>query len=275
MRVLEKAINASKIDSEKKKIKHFLLEIDKSDRLNPLELQLGETKFTNLYDTKGTLSITDAPIFAWKNPEYSWFLISNYTAVLLSRWNKSTKKQLKIVDRKNAAFKTFIADGKKILESIRDGQFKKIDNVRFYLLEKEEVNTNKAMIGQMVAGHDLFGIHLFIVNKKILNDNLMAHYYQGLKTFLSIENDVIDVMFYLNLKGKLMVKYPKDGKLEETELKNIQGPSPLKEFIQGLAGLLINNPSYLIYPQIEPSGEEKINNLPFYISKNKTHLSVK
>ena len=277
--VIEKAITASKSSSEdnaasKKKIKHFLFEIRNSDRLNPLVLKLGNEKYTNLYNTKGTLSITDAPLFAWKNPEYSWFLISNYTAVLLNRWKKSPHNSMSIVDRSSPDFFTFLNQGDLLLKRISDGKFKNEDNIRFYLLDKKDVINDKALIGQLIAGHDLFGIHLFVVDKCVLKDKTIKNHYEGLISLSIIENNVIDVMVYTGTQKTLMVKYPRDGELEESKLLSIPGHNHLKGFIMELARLIISNPNYLIYPpKKEPSGEEKINNLPYYINKTKTHIS--
>ncbi len=277
--VMEKAIAASKASSEDnassmKKIKHFLSEIRNSDRLNPLILKLGNEKYTNLYNTKGTLSITDAPLFAWKNPEYSWFLISNYTAVLLNRWKKSQHNSMSIVDRSSPDFFSFLKQGDCLLKRISEGKFKNEENIRFYLLDKTDVNNDKALIGQLIAGHDLFGIHLFVVDKSILKDNNIKHHYEGLINLSIIENNVIDVMVYTGSQKTLMVKYPSDGELKEDKLSSIPGYMNLKGFIIELAGLIISNPNYLIYPpKKEPSGEEKINNLPYFINKTKTHIS--
>lgn len=123
---IEKALVASdnaKNDAgkSKKKIEHFLLEIAQADRLNPVNLKLDDRKYDNLYEIKGTLSITDAPVFAWKNPEYNWFLVSNYTSVLLKRLGNSTLKQIRLVSRKNNSFKSFIKEGSQILEDIKQG----------------------------------------------------------------------------------------------------------------------------------------------------------
>ena len=269
---IEKALVASdnaKNDAgkSKKKIEHFLLEIAQADRLNPVNLKLDDRKYDNLYEIKGTLSITDAPVFAWKNPEYNWFLVSNYTSVLLKRLGNSTLKQIRLVSRKNNSFKSFIKEGSQILEDIKQGSFTFDNNVRFYLLTQKEIEGNRAMIGQMVAGHDLFGIHLFIVNKDILNCAKMEAQYIGLKNNSIITNDVIDMMIYKDKNDHMYVKYPdKAGELEETRYDSVK--LDVHPFIQKMASIVLDEPvTYLFYPKISEPALFPLNN-------KKTHISI-
>lgn len=253
------AIEASKQTHGKKwytqKYKHFLREITQADKLNPIYLNLDDPKFDNLFTMNGALSITNAPLFAWKDPEYSWFLIANYTATLNKRYSQGNNVfQLK--NRKDKEFETFLDDGDKILESIAQGSFLYDSNVRFYILSEEEIKENKAMLEQMIAGHELFGIHLFIINARVFEDThnnvKIDKLYQTLLASSNISNDVFDVMIYKS-NSIMRFKYPSEGQLKERDYSDIE--NNCNPFIQALACKLSNNSSYRIYPQ---KGQTKI-----------------
>lgn len=271
------AIEASKQTQDKtwytRKYEHFLHEITQADKLNPIDLNIDDPKFDNLFTLNGALSITNAPLFAWKDPEYSWFLIANYTATLNKRYSQGNNVfQLK--NRKDKEFDTFLDDGDKILESIAKGAFSYDSNVRFYILSEEEIKENKAMIEQMIAGHELFGIHLFIINANVFEDThnnvKIDRLYQTLLESSNISNDVFDVMIFKS-NSNMRFKYPSEGQLKERDYSDIE--NNCNPFIQALACKLSNNSSYRIYPR---KGQTKIDigTIQIDLNSNYTFVSV-
>lgn len=80
------SIEGAKQNVEKNKYSFFLREIVQVNKINPLNLDINGKEFDDLYvEAKATLSITEIPLYAWKNPEYSWFLLNHYAVTLLKR----------------------------------------------------------------------------------------------------------------------------------------------------------------------------------------------
>lgn len=256
------AIEASKQTQDKKwytrKYEHFLREITQADKLNPIDLNIDDPKFDNLFTLKGALSITNAPIFAWKDPEYSWFLIANYTATLNKRYRQGSSV-FELKNRSDNEFEEFIERGKNVLQQIKDGTFDYETNVRFYILSKEEIKENKAMIEQMIAGHELFGIYLFIIDSSVFeernstNASIRQLYNMLTSSNICNDNDVFDVMIYKAEDNEMNVKYPSDGQLKECKYSEIK--ENCDPFIKSLAEKLLSDKN-TIYPK---KGQTKIN----------------
>ena len=119
-KAISEAIEAAKMQKGKeyhiKKYEHYLHKIIQADKLNPIQLNIDDKKFDNLFTLKGALSITNAPLVAWKDPEYNWFLVANYMATLIKRQQSPTKLEIK--DRKTSDFRDFIETGERILADI-------------------------------------------------------------------------------------------------------------------------------------------------------------
>ena len=272
------AIEASKQKYDKKwyvqKYEHYLREITQADKLNPIDLNIDDAKFDNLFTLKGALSITNAPIFAWKDPEYSWFLIANYTATLSKRYSQGSHL-FELKNRNDSEFENFICKGKTVLERIKDGKFDYETNVRFYILSKNEIKENKAMIEQMIAGHELFGIHLFIIDSTVFdeksnNNVVIRDLYNTLLKSSNISNDVFDVMIYKADNDDMMVKYPSEGQLKERNYSEIK--ENCDPFIKALAEKLYSDKN-TIYPK---DGQTKIDidNIQLDLNRNYTFVNV-
>lgn len=245
---------SSKEDEEKKKFKHFLKEITQAERLNPLYISFDDTPYDDLYDMRGTLSITDAPIFAWKNPEYSWFLLNHYVASLLKQIGLYNNSIIKIENRNGEGFKEFILKEKKVLQTISEGTFDYNTFVRFYLITETEFMDNRAMFEQFVAGHELFGINLFLVNKdKVIKDEQLNAAFFGIKRVLKdsdSQNSVLDVMVYEKTNKEKGYKIGINGKLENESITP-ETEIACDRFIADLAKKIDNNNDLLFYPIID------------------------
>ena len=282
-KAIEASIDGSKQKAEINKYSHFLLEILKADRLNPLMLDIDGSEYDNLFSKNATVSITEAPLFAWKNPEYSWFLITHYTAVLLKRIEKAinetgmTNQSIRLVDRDDASFTAFMKEGFEYLGKVSksDKNVFFIDGfVRFFFLSEEEVLENKALCEQIVAGHELFGIHAFIVDMtKILTKDSLCHYLKDLRKIGDPTNKVLDIMVFEKdgAPGEYDYKIGKNGLLtsedaDEDTKRNI------RQFIVELANIVKDNKDYLIYPSKEPP--YAFNRTGIKCNKQKTFLSI-
>ena len=245
---------SSKEDEEKKKFKHFLKEITQAERLNPLYISFDDTPYDDLYDMRGTLSITDAPIFAWKNPEYSWFLLNHYVASVLKQIGLYNNSIIKIENRNGEGFKEFILKEKKVLQTISEGTFDYNTFVRFYLITETEFMDNRAMFEQFVAGHELFGINLFLVNKdKVIKDEQLNAAFFGIKRVLKdsdSQNSVLDVMVYEKTNKEKGYKIGINGKLENESITP-ETEIACDRFIADLAKKIDNNNDLLFYPIID------------------------
>ena len=272
------AIEASKQTQDKKwyvrKYEHYLREITQADKLNPIDLNIDDQKFDNLFTLEGALSVTNAPLFAWKDPEYSWFLIANYTATLNKRYN-SGHNVFQLKNRNDKEFEQFIEQSEECLKTIAEGKFKYDTNIRFYILSKEDIKNNKAMLEQMIAGHELFGIHLFIIDSEVFNEKTSGNVninnlYTTLLNSSNISNDVFDVMIYKADDGSMRFKYPSDGQLKERSYREIK--KNCDPFIQALAEKLLSNTNR-IYPK---AGQTKIDidNIQIDLNSNFTFVNV-
>ena len=281
--LLDKAISEA-IDASKQKdnnlyvpkYMHYLREITQADKLNPIELNIDNQKFDNLFTMIGALSITNAPIFAWKDPEYSWFLIANYTATLRRRYCQGSNVfQLK--NREDKEFHDYIGKGKEILEQIKNDNFNYETNVRFYIISRKEIKENKAMIEQMIAGHELFGIRLFLIDSAVFNEKNSSNVeirdlYNALLKSSNISNDVFDVMIYKNAENQLMVKYPSDGQLKERMYSEIS--DNCAPFIKALAEKLYSDKNTIYPPNSMEKTKIDIDDFQIDLNRNYTFINV-
>lgn len=253
------SIEGAKQKSERDKYSHFLREITQADRLYPLELKIDDAPFDNIYDAVGTLSITEAPLFAWKNPEYSWFLLSHYVSTLLHRIDRegtgNSKKVLSIVDRGKTGdpHSAFIKKGFDYLEAIANSgsSFVLDDFARIFILDRKEVIENKALCQQLVSGHDLFGIHAFIIDKaKVMSNTKLCEHIEKLKSMSEPYNNVLDLMVFQASDGKIDCKAGKNGQLVSEEITK-ETLTEVQRFVEDLTKELVHNDNYLIYPTRE------------------------
>ena len=252
--LLDRAISASIKGagqvSEKEKYSHFLREITQADRLNPLLLEIDGPVFDDLYDYQATFSITEAPLFAWKNPEYTWFLITHYTSVLLHRIKTEGGEngRISIVDRTDESFRNCKQKGLAFLEPLSNSLSNFDGFFRCYLLSRSEILENKALFEQLVAGHELFGIHLFIIDKDIVRNNKdLSNTLESLRIIGNAPNKVLDIMVYKDKDGEWGYNNGKDGRLIKNKLSSDK-ERVVNRFISDLAHLIKSHNSCLIYP---------------------------
>ena len=279
-RAISKAIEASKqtMDSNrsKRKYEHFLKEITQAERLNPLYISFDDAAYDDLYDMKGTISITDAPVFAWKNPEYNWFLLNHYVANLLKRLELVNRGSIILENRNEDGFQNFIKNGMEVLSKIGEGYFEYDSFVRFYILTEQDLQENRAMVEQFVAGHELFGINLFLIDKnKIIDDKSLNTAFDRIKSVIKEENDksnVLDIMVYMRGAEK-GYKIGRNGKLENESI-NEETETACDRFIKDLAKKINENKELLFYPVIKQKKVSYRSN-GFKYNKKKTFLYVK
>lgn len=281
-KAISKSIEASKQtmdnDRSKRKYEHFLKEITQAERLNPIYISFDNAAYDDLYDMKGTVSITDAPVFAWKNPEYNWFLLNHYVAGLLKRLELVNNGSIVLENRNENGFQNFIQKGIEVLSKIAEGHFEYDTFVRFYILTEQDLQENRAVVEQFVAGHELFGINLFLIDKKKINDdNTLKIAFSGVKSAIkekedSDNNNVLDIMVYMKGDEK-GYKIGRNGNLENENL-NEETETACDRFIKDLAKKIIENKDLLFYPVInQKKVSYRSNGLKY--NKKKTFLCVK
>lgn len=254
-RAIAASIDGAKQDAEKDKYSHFLREITQADRLNPLKLEIDDSAFDDIFDLTGTLSITEAPLFAWKNPEYSWFLITHYASTLLHRIEREGKEGspsvITITDRKDDSCNGFFDRGIAFLQMAAlstDKSFALDDYVRFYLLNREEIEDNVALCEQLVAGHELFGVHLFIIDKEeVFKIDDISRRFKSLKTIGIAPNSILDLMVYQCADGQIGYNIGENGRLTSKRISS-STKRKVHDFIRDLSKELLENEHALIYP---------------------------
>ncbi len=274
------AIEAANMPKDKeyytKKYEHYLREIAQADKLNPIELAIDDDKFDNLFTLQGALSITNAPLVAWKDPEYNWFLVANYMATLKKRYYQSTTKTLELIERTKDKFQEFIRENNSILDKIKKGTYLYDNYVRFYILSKKEIKENKAMLEQMIAGHELFGIHLYVIDDSVLETSEIKQRLKSESLKSLISNNTIDVMIYKDDKGNMRIKYPLNGKLEDHPYSDMNRNGDTDVFIRVLAEQVSNNAKYKIYPPVDTNATIiKADDSDIQINLNQNYTFVK
>jgi len=145
-----------------------------------------------LHKTNGTISITSASPLNWTNPTYNFFLINNYISALKHTINACTTiKQIQFsTDRDTKEFRAFLIRKKTILSDIAAlpiNQGNELlqyltqhkESIRFCLLSKDDMSYCKSDLENLLAGHELFGCFLYLVNEEQIPDS------QTMKTFLA------------------------------------------------------------------------------------------
>lgn len=278
----------------KDKYKGYLQEIIEADRIYPIELKFDSSQSPDdLFTVSSTMSITQAPILAWKAPEYQWFLLNHYVSTLLRRLKKGNitiynrYKTLNSTEF-SSAFNKFSGHTIEVLKSVKEKGYSPGDSVRFYLIDRKKILEFKDMLMQFVAGHELFGVYVFFIDDSILNPssgqaNLkekMILLKQGLyhakcgediDPNIDTSKDVLDLMI-VEESCDLVYKYSKEGKL--TKLDNLSSnKSKIEDLIKCIAEKLLDDwkketHSWLIYPSAKTNtytndclGENAVNTI--------------
>lgn len=157
------------------------------------------------------ISITESPIALWLDPTYLFFLmvqaINNITKNVPTEdisYTLPVKKQF-LGRTENV---TFYTETLKMVGSLKEmdenasnkketmaNVFGKKD-VRIYFMTVEEITQNKGLLEWFIAVHDFAGIHLLIVDKKVLRDEKIRDPYEKIrkKMFLN-DGESLDVAF--------------------------------------------------------------------------------
>ena len=298
-------ITESKI--RKDKYKGYLQEIIEADRIYPIELKFDSTASADdLFKVSSTMSITEAPILAWKAPEYQWFLLNHYVSTLLRRLKNGN---ITIYDRYasphstefSSAFKTFSEHTIEVLKSVKEKGYSPGDSVRFYLIDRKKILEFKDMLMQFVAGHELFGVYVFFIDDSILNyspgqANLKekmillkqglyhTEYGETIDSNIDTSKDVLDLMIVGDSVDDLVYKYSKEGKLTKMDNRS-SNKSKINDFIKCIAGKLLDDwgkdpHSWLIYPSAKTNtytndclGENAVNTIYSIMDEKKENVN--
>ena len=237
-------------------------------------LNLDGKPFDEFFNMQGAISVTDASIFAWKYPEYSWFLTSQYAASLFKQGDTNKGKNLIIKDRKNEAG-GMVKQFKTHLTKLYKSSFEYKGFTRIYLINMDDFNNYRSMLEQFVAGHTLFGINIYILNKdEFLKDSKRKELYYNmiesiLKTKMSdmpINKRYLDIMCYMKKNNDNDIFYTDidssthdivelDLKNSKESLKPIDNPLQNWEYlIKSIKGILDSDQmreSIILYPTKE------------------------
>lgn len=171
-----------------------------------LEFDPDDASLNALHKVAGTISITAAAPREWLNPTYNFFLINNYISSLKHRVNlHKGKKIMKFTkDREEPIFKSFINRKKEIIKTLselnvdnpsalKDYLSKEKISIRFYFLSHDEIQSNKSILEALVAGHELFGCYLYIVNERAF-PQVLKDFLAGIGYDLSENDNRTDLM---------------------------------------------------------------------------------
>ncbi len=189
-----------------------------------------------LYKVDGLVSITAAPPSEWLNPTYNFFLINNYLTNLARSINATPPTSLRevaFVDRDAPAFAAHVTRRKKILASLAELKTPAEAStyfaanpisVRFYFLSERELRQSRSTIELLIAGHDLFGCHLFLCNATQLETEGAATF-KHLKGFLNsmsyeFETNEGRIDFAVGIHGTLSYLVRNEDALAVTELSH-------------------------------------------------------
>lgn len=234
-------------------------------------LQLDGKPYDEFFNMQGSISITDASIFAWKYPEYSWFLISQYAASLFKQCQDKCggEGSLHVEDRYDDSRKMKVVF-KEHLKTSYSSPFDYNSFTRVYLLTKKDFESNKSMIEQFVAGHTLFGINIFIIDKeKFLSDEQRKSVYKKMIEYLNSkkfdelpkEKQYLDTMCYKKKNNDAIFYTYIDSSthnVEEKELKDMddtndtEGPTETwNSLVEKIQKITTNtkSSSMLLYPK--------------------------
>lgn len=261
---------------------------------NLVEFKPDSATFEALHTMKGALSITDAHPLEWLNPTYNFFLISHYVSVIHQSFGRISndgceKITFEIVNRDSDDVKSFFSEGVDLLKELSEikntQQLQEIidgNHLRFYILDKETIKKNSGVINLLIAGHEMFGIHLYIIDRKIYNILHREKLYKEVFNSDMKDDTVLDAMFSLDEHGQLTSSIAQIGTLVTNPNKRKQNQQ-LQEFVKGLAGSLCNDTEYtdqyLLYPFLNKDGksifnEKEINDFKIILNESKCHICL-
>ena len=259
---------------------------------NLVDFKPDSEAYESLHNMKGALSITDAHPLEWLNPTYNFFLISHYVSAIHHSFEMvsssgSDAVAFNIVDRDASETNQFFENGLELLNKLSNvNNMQQLQNVingnhlRFYILDKETIKKNSGVIELLIAGHEMFGIHLYVVDKKIYNILHRETLYKKIFNTKMEEATVFDAMFSLNKNGQLSSSIAQTGTLVTNQNKREQNQE-LQKFVTDLAKSLRHESEYaeryLLYPCVEGGkeglfDEEKIEDFKITFNEKMSHI---
>ena len=293
LRVILKQVFSTVLESlrskDDNKQKHYLFSLKGVIDANtdPLVFNPDYKLLDSVFSTDGTLSITEASPAAWLDPTYSYFLLCQYIANIKKRLDvksHGSKKRYKLATypRHSEEFKTFLSGMTEMI-----GQLSAINSyeellvslknseVRFYFMGEESIKNNKGVVEYLVAGHELSGIFLFIVNDKI-KSLLKTDAFRN--TFIKKEGFPLDVAFALSNNEFSYTKRTEQDTLVTSPLQDHE-KQLLYEFVKDLASIIHKEFTekkyeYLFYPTVEGLLSSNKNDIDFVYNNKNCYVNV-
>ena len=233
---------------------------------NLVDFKPDSDTFEALHNMRGALSITDAHPLEWLNPTYNFFLISHYVSVIHHSFEAISNSHsdaitFDIVDRHASETEVFFKNGFTLLNKLSEiSNTQQLQNVidgnhlRFYILDKDIIKKNSGVIELLIAGHEMFGIHLYIIDKNIYNILHPETLYCKIFNTEKREETVFDAMFSLDRNGQLSSSIAQTGTLVTNSNRKEQNQE-LQKFVKALARSICNETEYadryLLYPYVD------------------------
>ena len=258
-------------------------------------LDLDGRPYDEFYNMMGAISVTATNISAWKYPEFSWFLVSQYAASLYKQYYKKMQENnsnisLYIEDRYDDQGETPSSINSNLNDNYKHA-FDYSTFTRVYLLTRKEFEENKSMIEQFVAGHMLFGINIYIIDiDYFLSDGTRKSSYEKMIESLHNKNyntlheheKILDIMCYKKGKrGKIFYTQidPSTHNVVEVRLENKASSVDDKErplhnwgeLVKVIKDVIKNRPLCLLYP----NDKYEYTNKEYRMNKNKSFLIFK
>lgn len=254
----------TKDENGKKRELFYLTEIINS------QINIGEFKPDSLLidqadKCKSILSVTESPIALWLDPTYLFFLICQSVNNIAKKvpqtvvnYSRPVKKHYET--RKNII--PFFIDTCRILGDFMDlnsemGSIEKLysmlDNgdIRIYFMDGDEISQNKGLVEWFVATHDFAGIHLLIIDRKILQtENIRKTYEEMRRTMMVAENERLDFALRFYDNSELWYAIRNYTQLHDVQIGSSDDPSMkiLCEFLKQISLSINNNNENLFYP---------------------------
>lgn len=295
----EKKEFAERAKKKQQESNHLAFCLRLAARGNRLIFDPHNTAIQQLHEIKGSISVTMADPSEWLNPTYSLFLLNHYISTLLNRIRSQSHRFGKLTllkNRQNPKFRDFLYNQNQFLKKRNVSSLSSImegNHVRFYILDREVIEKHKGILETLIAGHELFGIYLFIVDSKIMDQLSVASLDLAYNILRQIDPDIPDQIdpeekkqhlhkldFMLSLhsyekENAVKMTYRKDNELKsktvaDNGLECVRDHS-LVTFLNDLKAAICSHNTLFIFPcegepQIE--FERNDNNCHIYIELN-------
>jgi hypothetical protein len=251
------------INKRIKLIQEDIKKIEQENTFNPEETDI-------LHKFDGLIAITDAEPTEWFKPFYYFYLINNGLVTL--KWRNEPiclgngciqKPKFSFLD-KTVAPDDYQKERSQILTDLKNGMMN-ISNLnktlRFMFISSEDFLSLQHNVACLYAIHDLFGAHLFVLNKSLLVDNMVAEKIKELRAHCRYDDyQSFDVAFGINRNPQnITALYVHKVSQNITEFPNVS-ERLLIELLKIIATKALDEVS-----ELKPKPENKI----------KYHLAIK